>query len=71
MIAQTVYAAVTTLDWKWVLAFATLFFNAGGMIYVMTNHVRHLAADMKEVKTRLRGVEEDVSYIKGKLDASS
>jgi len=69
MIAQVVYQAAASLGWKEILAGALIIFNAGGLVYVMQNHLSSLKKDMREIKERLRKVEEDVSFLKGKVDS--
>ncbi len=49
-------------------------FSAGGVSYMLCNHMKHfntfLKEDMPEIKNRLRTVETDVAWIKGKLEST-
>lgn len=44
-----------------------LAFNAGGLVYLVRNHLKHSADNQKEILRRLNKLEDDVSQIKGEL----
>ena len=50
----------------WIIV-AVVVFNAGGLVYMLTNHMKHYGECMEDVKLRLRALEADVAWIKGHL----
>ena len=44
-----------------------LIFNAGGFVYIMANHLRHVNQNLAEIFLRLGKIEQRVARIEGGL----
>jgi hypothetical protein len=44
-----------------------LIFNAGGLVYVLKNHVNYVATALDKIHCRLAEIEQRVSKIEGRL----
>ncbi len=58
----------TTWPLRDIIMVAVIIFNAGGLVYLSRNHMSHMRKSLDEIFMRLRKLEQQVSYIKGKLD---
>lgn len=50
-----------------ILILIIVIFNAGGLVYLTKNHIKHMNETVLEILNRLRSLEQKVSNIEGRL----
>jgi len=53
-----------------ILIIGGILFNAGGLVYLFMNHMRHVQRKLDEYGMRLITVERGVAWIVGKLNGT-
>lgn len=51
-----------------ILMIGALVFNAGGLVFIFLNHIKHAGKNIDEIFKRLNEIEQRVSRIEGKLN---